>query len=147
MDKGITANDTTIVQATSRIDEFNIRVRQLLVQNNQMDIESINVRRSRDNGGTAPLALLSYNDIVSMKPGSRGRHDMSKEWGKFETRLMIKLREQEPLQNFFGAMATALSARGTDMGLPTKIRVRVRQVILGHRGHVHSLHEGCPRRH
>ena len=106
MDEGITANDTTIVQATSRIDEFNIRVRQLLVQNNQMDIESINVRRSRDNGGTAPLALLSYNDIVSMKPGSRRRHDMSKEWGKFETPLMIKLREQEPLQNFFGAMAT-----------------------------------------
>ena len=85
MDKGITANDTTIVQAKYRIDKPDIRVRQLLEQNNQVDTESINDQRSRDNGSTAPPALLSYNDIVSMKPGSMGRHDMSnKESGKFD---------------------------------------------------------------
>ena len=34
--------------------------------------------------GDAPRALLSYNDVVSMKPSSKGRHDMgNKEWGKF----------------------------------------------------------------
>ena len=135
VDEGFSANDTNIGQATSRMND----IRQLLVQNNQVDIESANVQRSRDSGGTVPPALLYYNDIVAMKPGSRGRHKMSKkEWGKFEeeaqqwfiatriaaipqtnqtrlmeaildntlySRSMMKLREREPLRNFFGAMA------------------------------------------
>ena len=85
VEEGITANETAIVQATSKIDEFDIRAMHLFLQNNRLEIENINVQRSRDTSGTAPLALLSYKDIVSMKPGSRSRHDLSnKEWGKFE---------------------------------------------------------------
>ena len=85
MDEVIATNDTNIEQATTRMNNFNLRIRQLVIQNRQVNIKIANVQRSRDNGGTAPLALLSYNVIVAMKPGPKGRHNMSnKEWGKFE---------------------------------------------------------------
>ena len=81
MDEVIAINDTNIEQATTRMNNFNLRIRQLGIKNRQSDIKSANVQRSRDSGGTAPPALLSYNFIVTMKPGSKGRHNMSnKEW-------------------------------------------------------------------
>ena len=58
-----------------------LRIRQLAIQNRQVNIKSANVQRSRDSDGTAPLVLLSYNIIVAMKPGSKGKHNMS---NKFE---------------------------------------------------------------
>ena len=49
---------------------------------NQVEVASANFERARDIGGAVPPALLSYNDITAMKPGSKGRHNLSnKEWG------------------------------------------------------------------
>ena len=87
---------------------------------------------------TAPPAQLSFNNVVKMNPGSKGRQDMNnEEWGRFRekasqwfvttkmaafpetnqtqlmksilddtlySRAMMKLREQHPCHNFFGAL-------------------------------------------
>jgi hypothetical protein len=69
----IAANDAAITLATTKIDS------------NQVEVSRVIVQRPRDNGSTAPPAPLSYNNIIAMNPGSKGRHDMSnQEWERFK---------------------------------------------------------------
>ena len=58
------------------MNDFNNRLRQLSAQNTQMDIKTVRIQTFRDSIGSAPPALLSFSNIIAMKPGSKGRHDM-----------------------------------------------------------------------
>ena len=83
MEEVIAANDAAITLATTKIDAYNFKIRQLTIDSNQ--VSRVIVQRARDNGSTAPPALFSCNDIIAMNPGSKGRHDMSnQEWGRFK---------------------------------------------------------------
>ena len=69
------------------------------------------VERARVIGGSAPPSILSYNDIISMKPRAKGKHKMSnKEWRRFT---------KEAEQWF---IATRMSAV---LGLPEEIRLQI----------------------
>ena len=80
VDEVTAANDQIVLRATEMITEFDIRLKQRQVQNQRLEVENANIQRARDTGADAPRALFSYNDVVSMKPSSRGRHDMSKDF-------------------------------------------------------------------
>ena len=85
MDDGITRNNTNIEQAMKMINDFDLKVRQLELRSKKVDTVSANIQRSRGINDTAPPAILSYNDVILMKPASKGRSDMSnKEWGRFK---------------------------------------------------------------
>ena len=85
IDEVMATNDQVVLWATQMITEFDIRLMQRQVQSQRLEVENTNIQRNRDTGTDAPRALLSYNEVVSMKPSSRGRHDMSnKEWKKFQ---------------------------------------------------------------
>ena len=46
---------------------------------------AIEQRRARNPVAGSPTAMLSYSDTMSMKPGAKGKSNMSnKEWKKFE---------------------------------------------------------------
>ena len=48
-------------------------------------MENTSIQRERDTAAGAPRALLSYNNVVAMKPTVKGRHDMTnKEWKTFQ---------------------------------------------------------------
>ena len=84
VDEVIAANDLVVDQATAKIDTHSQRIRQLIIENDQAEVSRVNIERARDRAGAEPPALLSYNDIVSMKPGTKRRHKMSnKEWRRF----------------------------------------------------------------
>ena len=67
------------------IAEFDLRLRQVQVRTQRLEVENTIIQRDRDTAAGAPRALLSYNDVVAMKPTVKGRHDMSnKEWKTFQ---------------------------------------------------------------
>ena len=84
VDDIIAAKDAAVAHATTKIDAHSQRIRQLRIEDDNAEASRANIERARDIGGPAPPALLSYNDIILMKPGARGKHEMSnKEWRRF----------------------------------------------------------------
>ena len=84
VDTALQNNNQTIIRAQGKINEQDRRLRQLQISCDRLETEAGNARRSRGLAAGPPSAMLSYADIVSMKPGGKGRHNMSnKEWRKF----------------------------------------------------------------
>ena len=63
-----------------------------------MEAEAFNVRKSRDPIAGPPTTMLSYADTISMKPGAKGRHDMSNKEGR---------RFEEESEEWFSATSIA----------------------------------------
>ena len=111
VDDIIVANDTAVAQATNKIDADSQRIRQLMIEDDNATATRAYMERARVIGGSAPPSILSYNDIISMKPRAKGKHKMSnKEWRRFT---------KEAEQWF---IATRMSAV---LGLPEEIRLQI----------------------
>ena len=67
------------------INYFNLKVRRLKLRITEVDVASAYIQRSRGVADTAPPAILSYSDVILMKPAPIGRHNMgNKELGRFK---------------------------------------------------------------
>ena len=85
IDDGITRNNTNSEQAMKMISDFTLKVRRLELRSNKGDVASANIQRSRGIADTVSPAILSYNNVILMKPSTKGRHDMSyKNWRRFK---------------------------------------------------------------
>ena len=63
IDEVLATNGQFVLRATQMITDFKIRLMQRQVQSQRLEVENTNIQRN--------------NDVESMKPRSRGRHNMS----------------------------------------------------------------------
>ena len=75
VDKAIAANQAAVAHATAKVDAHKLRMRQLAIEEDHAIRARAYAERARDGGGSAPTAILSFGDIVAMKPGVKGRHE------------------------------------------------------------------------
>ena len=77
IDEVTNTNARIVLDATKMITDFDLRFQQARVETQGLEVKNKNIQRERDTATGPPRALLSYNDVVAMKPTLKGRHNMS----------------------------------------------------------------------